>query len=105
MQPQGGAHDRALVCTPCQHPAAPCRFPSIHHSVMRAGTDTALLLPRCPRPAAQGLLTYCRGRALPRFKGLLWTAVALYTFGLYSEVCLRPACRGAMLHSLPHPHE
>ncbi|KAL4420506.1 hypothetical protein ABPG75_010162 [Micractinium tetrahymenae] len=33
-----------------------------------------------------GLLFYCRGRAMPRAKGLLWTAAALYSFGLYSEV-------------------
>jgi hypothetical protein len=25
-----------------------------------------------------------------RLKPLLWTAAALYTFGLYSEVCVRP---------------
>jgi hypothetical protein len=41
--------------------------------------------------APQGLLLYCRHLGVTaRLKPLLWTVAVLYTFGFYSEVCVRP---------------
>lgn len=92
------AQERALKAVLVGRMHAPDRLHGVYMPPSRLPAAAADLLPPSYKHT-QALMFYCRRLGAPtRLRMLMWTATALYTFGLYSEA---RQCRGASGWCIP----